>query len=349
MKSPKLSLALAGLGIVGKKHATNILKQSRVIDFVACFAPTPAEFQWAVANLTSHGVFIYSQYEEMVAHPGLDAVLISTAAVVHEVEVVQALDQNLHVLCEKPLSTNLEAAAREKPNLKVMCGFSRRFDESYRHAKQITTTGLIGDPSFIRCQSCDRYDAGGFLVQYSELSGGIFIDLGIHDIDLTLWFLGEDLVLKSVTATGAATLHPQLLSTNDRDNAMGLVEFHGGKVAQYYVSRIMAHGQEDSADIIGTEGKVTVNSQPARNLVNLYHAGGVTREVPQDFWARYEHSFSEELREFADCCLLDTTLPMNLAVAVKSVEIAAALQESLITGRQIRFNEQGQRLLMATL
>ena len=230
-----------------------------------------------------------------------------------------------------------------------MCGFTRRFDASYRQARQQVTSGLIGEPSFIRCQSCDKYDAGGFFVQYSALSGGIFVDMGIHDIDLTLWFLGEDTVPKAITASGSATLHPELLTTNDRDNAMGMIEFHGGKVAQFYVSRMMAHGQEDSTDIIGTEGKVTINAQPAKDLVNLCHAGGITREVPEEFWARFEHAFSQELREFADACLLGKPLPMKLETAVKSLEIAAALQESLVTDRQIRFDEQGRRILMASL
>ena len=111
MRPPKLKIALAGLGKIGKKHALNILNQSQMIDFVAVFAPTTAEFQWAAENLALYGVFLYSRYEEMMSHPGLDAVLIATAAAVHEVEITQALEQNLHVLCEKPLSTNVEAVS----------------------------------------------------------------------------------------------------------------------------------------------------------------------------------------------------------------------------------------------
>lgn len=105
----KLKIALAGLGRIGKKHAANILNLSKLVDFVAVFAPTTAEFQWGAENLAPYGVFLYSRYEEMMSHPGLDAVLIATAAAVHEVEIIQALGQNLHVLCEKPLSTDIEA------------------------------------------------------------------------------------------------------------------------------------------------------------------------------------------------------------------------------------------------
>ena len=106
-----LKLALAGLGRIGKMHAANILNQSKTIDFVAVFAPIPAECQWGRENLSPYGVFLYSRYDEMMAHQTLDAVLIATAAAVHEIEVLEALEQNLHVLCEKPLSTNVEAVS----------------------------------------------------------------------------------------------------------------------------------------------------------------------------------------------------------------------------------------------
>jgi len=225
-----------------------------------------------------------------------------------------------------------------------MCGYSRRFDASYRQAKQKVEAGLIGEPSMMRCQSCDKHDPAGFFVAFSALSGGIFVDMGIHDVDLALWFLGEDLVPKTITATGSAFLHPELLTTDDRDNAMGMVEFHGGKMAQFYVSRMMAHGQEDSTDIIGTSGKITVNAVPAKDLVNLCHAGGIVREIAGDFWARFEHAFSQELREFANACLSGEPLSLKLETAVKSLEIAAALQESVVTGHQIHLDEKGQRL-----
>ena len=87
-----------------------------------------------------------------------------------------------------------------------------------------------------------------------------------------------------------------------------------------------AHEQEDSTDIFGTEDKATVNVQPPKDLINLCHAGGVTREAPEELWARFEHAFSQELREFANACLFGRHLPMKWEIAVNSLEIAAALQ-----------------------
>src|SRR5690348_10744981 len=100
---------------------------------------------------------------------------------------------------------------------------------------------------------------------------------------------------------------------------------------------MMAHGQEDSTDVIGTEGKTTVDAQPAKDLVNLRYAGGMTREVPEEFWAIFEHAFFRELREFAEACLFNKPLPMKLETAVKSREFAAALRRDLVAEKQIQF------------
>ncbi len=114
-------------------------------------------------------------------------------------------------------------AAKRKPHLKVMCGFSRRFDASYRDAWEKMDSGLIGRPSIFRSQTCDKLDPSGFFVAYAEFSGGIFVDCSIHDIDLALWFFGQDSQVKSVVASGITAVQPELRKHKDRDNAVGIV------------------------------------------------------------------------------------------------------------------------------
>jgi len=225
-----------------------------------------------------------------------------------------------------------------------MCGFSRRFDASYRDAHRKMTTGALGSPSVLRSQTCDKLDPSGFFVAYAQFSGGIFVDCSIHDIDLALWFFGQDSKVKSVSAVGITAVEPDLRKHNDRDNAVGLVEFHNGKMAYFYASRMMAAGQEDTTEIIGTKGKVTVNAQPQINLVNTYDNGGVHREIPQHYYDRFEYAFVTEANEFTASCLEDKPVPLKLEGAVQAVRIGAALQESLITGQKIFFDEDGSRL-----
>jgi predicted dehydrogenase len=230
-----------------------------------------------------------------------------------------------------------------------MCGFSRRFDESYRDVYDKISQGLIGRPSVLRSQTCDKYDPSGFYVAYSAWSGGVFVDMSVHDIDLTLWFFGDDVVPKTISAYGITAVQPELKKFNDYDNAVGIVEFHNGKIAYYYCSRMMAHGQEDTTEVIGTEGKLSVNCNPQSNLVNFYHPGGITREAPSNFIGRFGPAFVTEANEFTAACLDNTQLPMKLSNAVKAVEIGAYLQEALVTGKQIHFDEIGRRVERAQI
>jgi myo-inositol 2-dehydrogenase / D-chiro-inositol 1-dehydrogenase len=118
----------------------------------------------------------------------------------------------------------------------------------------------------------------------------------------------------------------------------------GGKIAQFYCSRMMAAGQEDTTEIFGTEGKIAINTQPQLNLVNLYEPTGIRREIPADYYGRFREAFITEANEFTACCLDNTPPPMKLEGAVSAVRIGFALQESLITGKKIEFDEIGRRI-----
>lgn len=131
-------------------------------------------------------------------------------------------------------------------------------------------SGAIGRASVFRSQTCDKLDPSGFFVEYAKVSGDIFVDCNIHDIDLALWFFGQDNIVKSVFAVGITAVQPELRKYKDVDNGVGVVEFWGGKLAYFYCSRMMAAGQHDMTEIIGTEGKLTVNANPQSSLVDIY-------------------------------------------------------------------------------
>ncbi|KAH7131659.1 putative NAD binding Rossmann fold oxidoreductase [Dactylonectria estremocensis] len=357
MAPQKLKIGVAGLGRMGKRHALNFFEQVPRAELVAVSSPDAVERQWAQEALGSSGVAVYENYDDMILHEGLEAVCVASATAVHASQTIAAISAGKHVLCEKPLATTAEVsqtvvdAAAKRPDLKVMCGFSRRFDESYRDAHDKVKAGLIGRPSVLRSQTCDVLDPSGFFVAYAEFSGGIFVDCSIHDIDLALWFFGEDgdSKVKSVSAVGITAVEPDLKKHNDCDNAVGLIEFTDGRIVHLYCSRMMAAGQEDSTEIIGTEGKLSVNLLPTSNLVRIYQPGGIRHELPQNYWGRFKNAFKQEAIEFAGCCLDDTEVPVKLATAVAAVRIGAALQESMITGNKIWFDGKGEQTNRARL
>ncbi|KAI4256120.1 MAG: hypothetical protein LQ352_002227 [Teloschistes flavicans] len=353
MPPPKLKVGLAGLGRMGKRHAMHFLNRTPRAELVAASTPDTTELGWARERLEPWGVTPYRSYEQMLNHPGLQAVVVASATSVHADQAIKAMTAHKHVLCEKPLSTSVEVsqsvltAARSHPHLKVMCGFSRRFDASYRDAYRKTLSGLIGTPCVFRSQTCDKLDPSGFFVAYSKHSGGIFVDCSIHDIDLAFWFFGEATKVKSVVASGITAVEPGLKEWGDADNAVGIVEFHGGKVAYFYASRMMAAGQEDSTEVVGTKGKLTVNMQPQLNLVSHHGQEGARRELPMTYYERFEDAFVREANEFTDVCLDGGEVPVGLRGAVEAVRIGSALQESLRTGEKIWFGEDGERVIKA--
>lgn len=209
--------------------------------------------------------------------------------------------------------------------------------------------GAIGRLSVFRSQTCDMLDPSGFFVDYAQYSGGIFVDCNIHDIDLALWYFGQDSVVKSTYAVGITAVQPALRKWKDVDNGVGVVEFWGGKIAYFYSSRIMAAGQHDMTEMIGTDGKLTVNANPQGTLVEMSEPTGIRREIPPHYYGRFQEAFVTEANEFTAHCLDNTKLPFKLSGAVQAVKIGCALQESLNSGKKIEFDETGRRIEKAAL
>lgn len=224
-----------------------------------------------------------------------------------------------------------------------MAGFSRRFDASYRDAKDKILKGVIGSPFIVRSQTCDLLDSTGFFVRYAAKNGGIFVDCAIHDIDLSLWYLG-DVRPKRVWAMGTVAHHPELKALDDVDNGIGVCEFWGGKMAYYYCSRTMAHGHDVATEVIGTGGKLMINVHPRSNNVMIATGPGITNEVQPEYWERFEDAFALEANEFCESVLHDKPVPLPLELGLMVMEIGRALQDALLSGEQICFTEEGKRM-----
>ena len=204
----KLQVAVSGLGRMGARHAINYLERTPRAELVAVCDPDPKAIAWAKSRLEPSGVTLYTSFDEMLAHPGIEAVIVSGITTEHAPQSIKAIKAGKHVLCEKPLSTDVDISqgvldvAKQYPDLKVMTGFSRRFDQSYRNAVQKAEAGDIGRPVVFRSQTCDKYRDDDYFIGYSKTSGSIFVDASVHDIDLALWFFGQNSVVKSVSAVG---------------------------------------------------------------------------------------------------------------------------------------------------
>lgn len=155
--------------------------------------------------------------------------------------------------------------------------------------------------------------------------------------------------MRSATGVGITAVQPELRRYGDVDNGVGAVEFWSEKIAYSYSSRMMAAGLMDQTEIIGTKGQLSVNQNPIGSLVEIGEPGGVRREIPSDYYGRFEHALVTEANEFAACCLNGAELPFKSSAAIQAVEIECALQESLRSTEKIFFDEGGRRMERARL
>ncbi|GKT52864.1 nad binding rossmann fold-containing protein [Colletotrichum tofieldiae] len=346
-----LNVGVVGIGRMGQRHALNVQNLVPRAKLVCACSPAKADLLWADQHLKPHGVKVYATFEEMIETPGLEAVIISSITELHLPQTLAAFNKGIHVLCEKPICrsvTELETLCEHvesKPETRVMVAFCRRFDDSYQDAREKVKAGAIGRPFVFRSHGCEKLDQSPFFQQYLKNSGGIYFDSAIHDIDLSLMFLGEDSVPKSVSAVGTAAFFPDLAKTGDADNAVGVCEFWDGKIAHFYHSRSSSHGYDNVTEIFGTTGKLTVNSTPRKNRVEICDTDGFVKVEPTPSWYdRYISAFVVEANAFVDAVLDNKPLPIPLRSAVTSLRIATGLQESLRSGQKIYFSRQGQAM-----
>jgi myo-inositol 2-dehydrogenase/D-chiro-inositol 1-dehydrogenase len=280
---------------------------------------------------------VYARYEDLLASPDVDAVVLVTPTSLHADQAIAALRAGKHVFIEKPLALNLPdcervlAEAEKHPGLIAMVGFVRRFDPSYRAAQASIAAGEIGRPFIVRSQTCDQNDPEGFFVKFAPTSGGIFMDCSVHDIDLARWMLGRPKALRAF-ATGTIALHPGLEACGDVDNGIAVVEFEGGAKAVLYASRTMAHGHETSTEVIGTAGKLTIGEHAARDRIITSDAHGVRHAVLKDFYERFQAAFAAEMAEFVGACRGETQLTLTLLDAMEATRIGLAIARSLQSG-----------------
>jgi len=337
MTIPRLRVGIAGLGRMGRRHAENLARRVPSAELVAACSPDPDELAWAERHLGVAQRF--ADYAAMLA-ADIDAVFIVTPTTLHAQQIVDALRARKHVFSEKPLSLDVaecrrvEAEAALQPDLKVMIGFVRRFDTSFRHAHARIRQGHIGRPLMVRSHTLDKDDPSGFFVRYSQASGGIFVDMSVHDIDAARWLLGVSDVAR-VYAAGIVGVHERLREWNDVDNGVATCEFVTGEIATIYASRTMAHGFECMTEVIGTEGRIAVGGDARLDHVLISDAQGVRHECTPTYYERFEDAFLREDIEFVQAVIEDRPPPLTLRDATEATRISLALRQSLLERRVV--------------
>ena len=329
-----LRIGVVGAGRIGKLHVSNLMTR---VSNATVVAVTDVVAESAKELAQKFGIpKVYGDYKELVNDPEIDAVFVCSSTDTHSIIAYDAVMAGKHVFCEKPIDFDLDRIKKvidavEKKGVKFQVGFNRRFDRNFKHVRDTVQAGMIGDPHIVMVTSRDPAPPP---VSYVKVSGGIFLDMMIHDFDMVRYLSGSEVT--EVFTNGVVLVDPEIGKAGDVDTAIVTLKFANGAIGVINNSRKAVYGYDQRVEVFGSKGCITADNETP-NLTTLYTEVGVMREKPLYFFLeRYNEAFIAEEQGFVDAVLEDKPTLVNATDGLKPVLIAMAAKKSLETGMPVK-------------
>lgn len=333
----KLIIGLIGAGRIGKVHAETIAFRIPEAT-LAAVSDIQAEAAQAVAQRCSVPRIVASA-EEIFQDSSIDAVLICSSTNTHADLVIGAALARKHIFCEKPIALSLERIDRaleavEKARVKLQVGFNRRFDPNFIRVRKAIASGEIGTPHLLHIIS---RDPGPPPVSYVKTSGGLFLDMTIHDFDMARFLIGDEVT--QIYAAAGVRVDPAIGEAGDVDTAVTVLHFANGVLATIDNCRKAAYGYDQRVEVLGSGGAIAAeNLFP--NYAVISTSESVRRDLPMNFFIdRYAESFENELRTFVEAVVENKPAPVTGIDGRASVVLALAARKSFEEHRPVRIEE----------
>jgi predicted dehydrogenase len=281
-------------------------------------------------------------YHELLKREDIDAVVITTPTSTHAQVIKDAAMAGKHIFSEKPLALTLEMcdeaiAAARKAGVKLQLGFMRRFDAAYALAKKKIDEGAIGQPVVFHAISRD-VSRTTLKFAHRANSGGMIMDMGVHDFDMARWMMGSEVV--RVQTEGDCLVYPELKDVGDIDNALINLRFANNAVGNISLSRNATFGYDIRTEVLGSEGVLQIGSlQQTPTLVMTRQ--GITHDTIPGFMERFGDAYAAEIRAFVTCVLEDREPSVTGEDARKATAISIAATLSLDETRPVMISEVG--------
>jgi myo-inositol 2-dehydrogenase/D-chiro-inositol 1-dehydrogenase len=280
-----------------------------------------------------------SDYREVIDLPEIEAVVICTPTNTHYQIILDAAARGKHIFCEKPieLSTDKIKTINEcvaKSGVQLMVGFNRRFDPNFYKVRTLIESQKIGRAQVLRITSRDPAPPPE---NYLRSSGGIFLDMTIHDFDMARFLIGAN--IKEVYAKAAVLIDPVFEKVADWDTAVVTLSFENGALGTIDNSRKAVYGYDQRVEVFGSEGTVAVNNKTPDDLVCLDQTGAHSSLPLHFFLERYADSYLTEMRAFVDAVRSGKPVPVTGEDGLMSVAIALAATRSAKENRPVKLTE----------
>lgn len=337
MTKQRLNLGVIGAGMIGKVHARNL----------AFYIPTAnllmiADINEQAARETAELCHIpkaVTDYHEILANPEIDAVVICSSSNTHAQIIGEAAEAGKHIFCEKPIDYSLKKidqalALVEKHGVKLQIGFNRRFDPDFARVRRAVANGEIGEPHLLHIISRDPEPP---TPEYVKTSGGIFMDMTIHDFDMARYLIGKEVV--EIYAAGGVRIDPEIGKAGDLDTALILLKFEDGTLGTIDNSEKAVYGYDQRVEVFGSKGAIAIqNNYPNTAVISTEES--IHRDKPLYFFIeRYQQSYIHELTSFVDAVLNDKPTPVGGLDGRVPVVMALAARKSYDENRPVKLAE----------
>jgi inositol 2-dehydrogenase len=318
----RLAIGLVGLGRLGRVYARDLASRIAETRLVAVADPVGSLAQEVAAefDVPRH----YADPLALIGDTTVDALVIVSPTDTHRQLVIAAAQAGKPTFCEKPPALSLsEIAAMKdaiaKSGIFFQMGFMRRFDAGYASAKKQIEAGRIGTPLVFKSTSRDPFRPS---LEYAnpKSSGGMLIDMGIHDFDLARWFMGD---VRTVATIGATIAYPELATVGDIDNAVTSLTFASGKLGVVDLSRSGIYGYDIATEILGLEGTLKIGYL-RETPVMLLTRNSVAHDTVPYFMERFRDAYTTQLQNFAQNVLQDRAAPITIDDGLEALRIGVA-------------------------
>jgi myo-inositol 2-dehydrogenase/D-chiro-inositol 1-dehydrogenase len=327
-----VTFGIIGAGRIGKLHADNLLSRVDGARLKAITDPFLDEDWAASRNIPLTG----KDHRILLDDPEIDAILIGSPSAEHAQQMIECAEAGKHIFCEKPIALDPEIirnalAEVDKSGVKLQVGFNRRFDPNFSAVQHQVASGALGDPHIIRITSRDPAPPPA---EYVAGSGGMFLDMTIHDFDMARFLSSSEVT--EVHAYGAVLVDPEIGKAGDIDTAVISLKFANGALGIIENSRKAVYGYDQRVEVFGAKGTAMADNNTPTSMVVLNESGTIRDKPLYFFLERYKTAFVTEMQAFVDAIREDKPTLVSGKDGLVPVLIAMAAKESLKTGKPVQ-------------
>lgn len=299
----QVNIGIIGAGRIGRVHAENLAYRIPEANVVAVADVFVEAAQRCAADL---GIALaFKDHRAILDDRQIEAVVICSSTDTHAQFIEEAAAAGKHIFCEKPIDYDLTRIDRalqavQQAGVKLQIGFNRRFDPSFKRVRDMVAEGKIGAPHIVHITSRDPAPPP---VEYIKVSGGIFLDMTIHDFDMARYLIGSE--VEEVYATGGVMIDPKIGEAGDIDTALVALRYANGAVGSIDNSRQAVYGYDQRVEVFGSQGGIIVTNRTPDNAVYSNAEGVHTAKPLYFFIERYTDAFVAEMKEFIGSVVAD--------------------------------------------